>query len=106
MSFNEMTSEQKVHDLAFLLDCFQSSENRGRGCHAVRSIVAYLYRGDITSASSVRRIEGDKTRVHTNVELLLEMIFGCRIHLEHDCKTWICARTSPKNRELERVHHD
>lgn len=94
-----MQSTQESTDLAFLLDCFQTSENRGRGMECVRSIVAYLYKGDVLSAGSVRRIEGDKTRCHTNVELLLEMIFGCRIHLEHDCQVWICARTSPMNRE-------
>lgn len=96
-----MENINEAHNFAFLLDCFQASENHGRGVEAVRSIIAYLYRGDITSAGSVRRYEGDKTRIHTNVELLLEMIFGCRIHLEHDCQTWICTRTSPMNREME-----
>lgn len=98
-----MEDVNEAHDFAFLLDCFQASENRGRGIEAVRSIVAYLYKGDITSAGSVRRYEGDKTRIHTKVELLLEMIFGCRIHLEHNCQSWICTRTSPMNHESVRV---
>jgi len=84
-----------MNDVAFLLDVFQSSENKGQGIASVRTIVRCLYQGDWDSACSVRQQERDKTRSHAMIEELLAEIFGCRLHCKKNCDSWICTRKNP-----------
>lgn len=67
------------------LDLIQSQENQGRGIQCVRTIVLRLRQGEFKWAASIRRSEGDKTRMYPQVEKILFNIFGCRLHFQHNC---------------------
>jgi hypothetical protein len=60
------------------------------GVACVRAILHYLRRGEFVDAQTVRRVEGDKTRVYPAIEKQLLVMFGCRLHGEHGCTHWLC----------------
>lgn len=57
--------------LADKLDELQSTKNEGRGVSCVRTLIAYLRRGDIDSAKAVCFNEGDKIRNYPDIEEVL-----------------------------------
>ncbi len=75
-------SQELIDDL----DRIQSQENQGRGIQCVRTIILRLRQGEFEWAASIRRSEGDKTRMYPEVEKKLFDIFGCRLHFQHDCQ--------------------
>jgi len=93
-----MTGEQNIADLNPLkvaddLDALQATKNEGRGVSCVRVIVMYLRQGNIKSAMTVRKIEGDKTWSYEDIESYLNKTFGCRTHGIINCQKWLCKES-------------
>lgn len=82
----QKTQEELIEELRKVA----SAQNNGRGIQCVKSILMLIDRGDMNTAGTIRSLEGDKTRSYPEVERLLEQIFGCRLHLTHDCKDRWC----------------
>lgn len=72
--------------LADTLDYLQASKNNSRGVSCVRSIVNYLREGDLTSAKTVWRTDGDKIRQYKDIEAQLIGALGCRLHGADSCR--------------------
>lgn len=58
--------------LADELDALQAKAYEGRGISCVRSVVAYLRRGDFSKARAVVNNESDKIRSHEDIVAVLE----------------------------------
>lgn len=69
----------------------EQSENPPMGISHVRSILLYIDRGELQSASNVFQNEGDKNYQYPRLNLFLEEMFGCRCHLVHDCQDRLCV---------------
>jgi hypothetical protein len=55
-----IASHLKMLNLAKELDQLQSEKNQNRGISCVRTIVAFLYRGEVELAKNVYEVDGDK----------------------------------------------
>lgn len=67
-----------------ILRALESKQNEGQGVSCVRSIIAYLERGDLESARVVADIDHDKIRNYPEIEANLWMIL------------WQPGQTAPK----------
>jgi hypothetical protein len=77
-------------ELADELETLQASEHGGRGICHIKSVIAYLRRGQYEYAFNVYRIEGDKTHMYPHIKSFLADRMGCRLHGVRDCPGWVC----------------
>lgn len=87
---DDLSQKAKMLEAANEIDEVQSKENDGRGIVCVEIIVHYLRQGNYNSALNVRRIDGDKTRMHKEVEKVLYKWFGCLSHGHINCQNSFC----------------
>lgn len=84
-----MLTTKQIDDLESL----QATYNQGRGITCVKTIIVYLRRNELEHATSIRRLEGDKTRSYPDVEKMLTELFGCRLHSKQNCTDWLCDKS-------------
>lgn len=55
-------------------------------------IVKALRRGDRRTAEIVYENDGDKLWGYAKVRAKVKSMLGCRMHLAHNCQSWLCKR--------------
>jgi len=68
----------------------EAEENGEIGISCVRSIIFNLEHGNKESAQMIYQHDGDKIRAYPKIQQWCLDYFGCRIHLDKQCKQRIC----------------
>ena len=79
------------------LDELQQVENEGRGITCVKHIINCLRLEDRHTAEHIYQWDGDKIRSYPFIQQWFYENFGCRGHLDKDCKSSLCIALKEHN---------